>query len=119
MFPLENEDILSKEDVVNLIKFNLRNVLTWTTLVCDWGTVNIEIPYKLSYSSAKQLWGYRYLVYNVNGTVVECNPHIQKEMELILIDLIERFCRTRWGNRVDGRETLYKYVPRSKIAFKH
>ena len=119
MVLLVEEGILDLEKVVDAIKWELKNALNWTTLECDWGSVCIEIPYRLSFSSAEKPWGYRYRVQSSDGGVTFCNPLVRNEMNLILIDLIDRFCRTKWGNLVDGKSTLYEYIPKSKRAMKH
>lgn len=119
MVLLVEDSILDLETVVEAIKWELKNALNWTTLECDWGSVIIEIPYRLSFSSAQKPWGYRYWVSTTGGEVTFCNPLVRKDMDLILIDLIDRFCRTKWGNKVDGRTTLYEYIPKSKRAMKH
>lgn len=116
---LVEDSILDLEKVVEAIKWELKNALNWTTLECDWGSVCIEIPYRLSFSSAQKPWEYRYWVNTTGGEVTFCNPLVHKDMDLILIDLIDRFCRTKWGNPVDGRTTLYEYIPKSKRAMKH
>ena len=116
---LVEDSILDLEKVVEAIKWELKNALNWTTLECDWGTVCIEIPYRLSFSSAQKPWGYRYMVQNTGGETTFCNPLVRNDMDLILIDLIDRFCRTKWGNLVDGKSTLYEYIPKSKRAMKH
>ena len=59
---LVEDSILDLEKVVEAIKWELKNALNWTTLECDWGTVCIEIPYRLSFSSAQKPWGYRYML---------------------------------------------------------
>lgn len=116
---LVEESILDLEKVVEAIKWELKNALNWTTLECDWSSVTIEIPYRLSFSSAQKPWGYRYMVQNTGGETTFCNPLVRNDMDLILIDLIDRFCRTKWGNLVDGKSTLYEYIPKSKRAMKH
>lgn len=116
---LVEESILDLEKVVEAIKWELKNALNWTTLECDWSSVTIEIPYRLSFSSAQKPWGYRYMVQNTGGGTTFCNPLVRNDMDLILIDLIDRFCRTKWGNLVDGKSTLYEYIPKSKRAMKH
>ena len=116
---LVEESILDLDKVVEAIKWELKNALNWTTLECDWRSVCIEIPYRLSFSSAQKPWGYRYRVHSSSGEVTECNPLVRKDVDLILIDLIDRFCRTKWGNLVDGKTTLYEYIPKSKRAMKH
>lgn len=116
---LVEDNLLDLEKVVEAIKWELKHALNWTTLECDWGSVCIEIPYRLSFSSAKKPWGYRYLVQSSSGETTFCNPLVRNDMDLILIDLIDRFCRTKWGNLVDGRTTLYEYIPKSKRAIKH
>lgn len=116
---LVEDSILDLEKVVEAIKWELKNALNWTTLECDWGTVCIEIPYRLSFSSAQKPWGYRYMIQNTSGETTFCNPLVRNDMDLILIDLIDRFCRTKWGNLVDGKSTLYEYIPKSKRAMKH
>lgn len=116
---LVEESILDLEKVVGAIKWELKNALNWTTLECDWNSVSVEIPYRLSFSSAKKPWGYRYRVQSSSGEVTFCNPLVRNEMDLILIDLIDRFCRTKWGNLVDGKTTLYEFIPKSKRAMKH
>lgn len=116
---LVEDSILDLEKVVEAIKWELKNALNWTTLECDWGTVCIEIPYRLSFSSAQKPWGYRYMVHTTSGETKFCNPLVRNDMDLILIDLIDRFCRTKWGNLVDGKSTLYEFIPKSKRAMKH
>lgn len=116
---LVEESILDLEKVVGAIKWELKNALNWTTLECDWNSVSVEIPYRLSFSSAKKPWGYRYRVQSSSGEVTFCNPLVRNEMDLILIDLIDRFCRTKWGNLADGKTTLYEFIPKSKRAMKH
>ena len=116
---LVEDSILDLEKVVEAIKGELINALNWTTLECDWGTVCIEIPYRLSFSSAQKPWGYRYMIQKTSGETTFCNPLVRNDMDLILIDLIDRFCRTKWGNLVDGKSTLYEYIPKSKRAMKH
>ena len=54
---LVEESILDLEKVVEAIKWELKNALNWTTLDCDWSSVFIEIPYRLSFSSAQKPWG--------------------------------------------------------------
>lgn len=116
---LVEDSILDLEKVVEAIKWELKNALNWTTLECDWGTVCIEIPYRLSFSSAQKPWGYRYMIQKTSGETTFCNPLVRNDMDLILIDLIDRFCRTKWGNLVDGKSTLYEFIPKSKRAMKH
>jgi len=116
---LVEDSILDLEKVVEAIKWELKNALNWTTLECDWNSVTVEIPYRLSFSSAQKPWGYRYMVQNTGGETTFCNPLVRNDMDLILIDLIDRFCRTKWGNLVDGKSTLYEYIPKSKRAMKH
>jgi len=116
---LVEESILDLEKVVEAIKWELKNALNWTTLECDWSSVTIEIPYRLSFSSAQKPWGYRYMVQNTGGETTFCNPLVRNDMDLILIDLIDRCSRTKWGNLVDGKSTLYEYIPKSKRAMKH
>lgn len=99
------------------IKCELKEALSWTTLDCDWGSVDVEIPYNLFFTSAESPWGYRYRVYAGDGTLVACNPLVRKDMNRILEDLISKFCRTKYGNRVDGYTTLYEFIPKSKRAY--
>ena len=119
MVLLVEESILDLDKVVEAIKWELKNALNWTTLECDWNSLSVEIPYRLSFSSASKPWGYRYMVHSSSGGTTFCNPLVRKDMDLILIDLIDRFCRTKWGNLVDGKTTLYEFIPKSKRAMKH
>lgn len=107
-----------KSYVGNYIRKSLEEVLKWTTLKCDWRNVDIEIPYNLVLSSAKQPWGYRYRLYDIpKGTMTLVNIAEPQGLEEVLISLISNFCTTRWGNLVDGRATLYHFVPQAKKAY--
>ena len=119
MIMLVEKDLLDIDKVSEAIISELKEVLKWTTLTCDWGTVSIEVPYNLSFTSLKTPWGYRYRLFDADGSLIECNPMNRHELDAIIIDLLNKFCRTKWGNRVDGHSTLYEYVPKSKKAFKH
>lgn len=107
-----------KSYVGNYIRKSLEEVLKWTTLKCDWRNVDIEIPYNLVLSSASQPWGYRYRLYDIpKGIMTLVNIAEPQGLEEVLISLISNFCTTRWGNLVDGRATLYHFVPQAKKAY--
>lgn len=107
-----------KNYVGNYIRKSLEEVLNWTTLKCDWYSINIEIPYNLVLSSASQPWGYWYRLYDIpRGTMTLVNISEPKGLEEVLVSLISNFCTTEWGNSVDGRATLYHFVPQAKKAY--
>lgn len=113
----EEDRLVDKKYVEEGIRRELTEVLSWTTLECDWGSVDVEIPYNLFFRSESKPWGYRYRLFSEGGELIMCNPAVRKDLELILIDLLSRFCKTKWGNSVDGRSTLYKFLPQAKRAF--
>lgn len=107
-----------KSYVCNYIRMSLEELLRWTTLECDWRSVDMEIPYNLVFSSLRQPWGYRYRLYDSNGGMVLVELSDVVGMEKVMISLISSFCRTKWGNSVDGKATLYRFIPQAKRAYR-
>lgn len=112
------EDITDKSIVSNYILSKFKESINWTTLKVDWGMVSIDITYYLTFSSSRKPWGYYFRLYSTDGNMLLLNPLNRNDLEKILIYLISSHCTTKYGNRVDGRDTLYNFIPKAKKAYK-
>ena len=106
-----------KSYISSYLRSSLEELLKWTTLECDWYSVDMEITYNLVFSSESLPWGYRYRLYDTKGNMTLVNLAEREGRERVLVSLISRFCRTKWGNMVDGRDTLYHFIPQAKKAY--
>lgn len=103
--------------VSSYIREALVEVLNWTTLICDWRSVDVEIPYNLVFSSRSKPWGYRYRMLS-DGEMRLIDVSTRSGLETVLVSLITNFCTTKYKNGVDGRDTLYRFVPQAKRGYR-
>lgn len=106
----------NKEEVIRFIRTYILEVVKWTSLKLNLGSLDVDIPYRLVYLS-KSPWGY-YFRYPTSKGFIYLNPCNSIDMEKITAFLLQEHCTTKYGNCIDGRATLYEFVPRAKKFWK-